>query len=71
MRAYKLRKKYLSEEHPKTASSMLNLGIAFQSLNKHDHALQYFNKCLDVRKKYYGDFHSKVATVYQNIGQVL
>jgi len=55
---------YKSDNHPEIAESFLNIGITSQADEEYYQAIDYYNKCLDLRLKLFGNKHPKTARVY-------
>jgi tetratricopeptide (TPR) repeat protein len=52
------------------ASILNQLGDNEYKFGNYDTALEYFEKCLNIRFKYYGDSHPDVANSYDRIGNI-
>ncbi|KAL9973816.1 hypothetical protein ACROYT_G020319 [Oculina patagonica] len=63
-----IRRKLLSEEHPKTADSYHSVGVTQHSLGDYTSALDSDKRALDIRRKLFGEEYSKTADSYHSVG---
>ena len=63
------------EDHPQLKETSLalalsyhNIGACLENLGKHEEALKYKQKALEIRLKLYGEEHPHVAIIHNNIG---
>ncbi|CAF3416148.1 unnamed protein product, partial [Rotaria sp. Silwood2] len=69
--AEKFFSKEVSSEHDYIATILANIGHVLDDQKKHDQALEYYFKALKIRNKVYPDgCHTKVASIYKDIGRV-
>ncbi|MCL2032826.1 MAG: tetratricopeptide repeat protein [Methanomassiliicoccaceae archaeon] len=67
-KALEVVKKVLGANHPATAGSYGNVGVAYWSKGDYDEALEYHFKALEIMKKEFGEDHPDTAKSYDNIG---
>ena len=56
---------------PNVARSYNNIGLVYDSQGDYAHALEYFQKALDIRRKVYGEGHPKVVKMKELINTVI
>ena len=66
--ALAIRKKVYGDEHPDVASSLNNLGTAYQDQGNLPKAIEFYTESVAVFKKVYGDEHPDVASSLNNLG---
>jgi len=66
--ALSIDKKVYGDQHPKVATRLNNLGLAWYSLGEYKKAIKLYEQALSIGKKVYGDQHPKVATYLNNLG---
>ncbi len=62
-----MQQKSLPENHPHIASSLNNIGSSYDDLGKHQEALEYFKKALEMRQKSLPENHPSIAASLNNI----
>jgi len=65
-----VRKKYLGEEHAKTAKSYGNVGSIYTDMGEYFKALKYYKKALTIRKKVLKKNHPDTINSYNDLGQI-
>merc|ERR1712167_280105 len=58
------------KDHTLVATSYNNIACVYESQNKYDEALEYYNKSLDIRINKLGKDHTDVAMTYMNLGRL-
>ncbi|UJR17651.1 hypothetical protein I4U23_004547 [Adineta vaga] len=66
----KIRKKFLPDDHPKFAGTLMNIGTAYSNKNEQTIALSYMQKALDIELKSLPCNHIELGSSYNNIGLV-
>ncbi|MDP8033789.1 DUF1704 domain-containing protein [Pasteurella atlantica] len=67
---FRIRRKYLAEEHPYYGGSLNNIGKMYLQLNKLNKASKYHKKSLDNKVKNYGEYHPSTAFAYNNLSRI-
>jgi tetratricopeptide (TPR) repeat protein len=66
--ALSIGKEVYGERHPNVATTLNNIGGAWDSLGEPKKALEYYEQALAIDKEVYGDKHPSVAATLNNIG---
>jgi len=61
-------KEIYGDKHPNIATTLNNIGSAWDALGEHKKAIGYFEQALTIDKEIYGDKHPNIATTLNNIG---
>ena len=69
-RCVELCEELYGENHPDTADSYNNIGVAYHHKGDYDAALEYYNKALTIRQQVLGENHPDTASSYNSIGIV-
>jgi tetratricopeptide (TPR) repeat protein len=67
-RALAIQEKVLGTEHPYTAISYNDIGVAYEEKGQYDDALEWHRKALAIRENVFGTEDANVAASYNNIG---
>ena len=70
-KALKIRLKVLGEEHPSTAATYNNLGMAYHSKGDYDKAIEFFEKALNIYEQKFGECHKYTKIVLENLYESL
>ena len=63
---------YGDKPHPGVANSLNNLGCGLHGLGKYEHAVEYYERSLEMNKQIYGDKpHPDVAASLNTLGNTL
>ena len=69
-RLIKMCEEFYGKEHPNTASSYNNIGLAYAHLGYYDKAVKYYRQAMNIREKVLGKEHPDTADSYNNLGIV-
>lgn len=71
LNSFSLKEKHMSKKDPEWSSVYLDLGRLYAALQDGSKADQYFQKALDMAKKYLGDKHPRLAYSYVQYAKYL
>ena len=63
-----MQQQMLGDQHPVTATSYYNLGLAYHSKGEYEKAIEYHEQALAIKLTTLGDQHPSTATTYSNLG---
>ncbi|MDF1549926.1 MAG: CHAT domain-containing protein, partial [Bacteroidales bacterium] len=69
-KAYSIRKKAYSENHPLVAKDLINIATIYSEKGDFDNAMSYFQNALSIQKLTLGDNHPDMAITYNNLGNI-
>ncbi|UJR19231.1 hypothetical protein I4U23_022360 [Adineta vaga] len=70
LRALNLNCQKLSNDHPKIANNLRNIGIFYRQINDLSGALRYFNESLSIYQVYYRSDHEDVRRIQKDIAEL-
>jgi tetratricopeptide (TPR) repeat protein len=66
--ALSIRREVYGERHLDVATTLSNIGLAWNMLKESKKAIKYYEQALSIVKEVYGERHPRVATILNNIG---
>ena len=70
-KALEIKEKVLGKEHPSTATSYNNIGLAYYNKGKYDKAMEFYRKAEKIREQKLGPDHPYTKDVKESIEFVL
>jgi len=68
--ALKVAENTFGPDHPRTATSLNNLGEVYRAQGRYAEAEPLYKRALEIGEKAFGPNHSQVATFLNNLGEV-